>query len=89
MKHKHKSRLLRQWLGTIMCVMGVGSAIFFSYVKVSNLWHTVDEAGDITGQTGLLILIFGSLLLVAGGIQMLLPKRRHRKNRKFRFTFPH
>ena len=86
--NKQKNLKLRRWIGTIMCVMGVCSAIFFTYVKFSKLWNTVDEAGNATGQSGALILVVASLLLLAKGIQVLLYKDNHKKKKKINFTLP-
>ena len=80
--------MLRRWIGSIMCVIGFSSTIFFSYVKVSNLWNIVDEAGNATSQGGILILILGSLLLFAKGVQVLIHKDKSKNRKKFTFTIP-
>ena len=77
-KKKHSKTAVRRCIGWIMSVVGAGATAFFCYVWSSDLWQTVDEAGNATSRIGYLLLAFASFLLMVRGIDVLI----HRENKE-------
>ena len=87
-KKKQGTAAVRRWIGVIMCLVGAGATAFFVYARAMGLGTTMDEAGNVTGGSGSILLILASLLLLAKGIQVVLTKDKKTDRRKFRINLP-